>query len=51
MSSGNVRPVIIEIRPIKPGFCGRQKSCNVPRGLGGTLQEDCTGLTCCEGVS
>ena len=46
MSSCNVRPVIIAISPIKPGSLRRQKSCNVPRGLRGTLQDDCTGLTC-----
>src|SRR5579863_3983526 len=47
MSSCNVRPVIIESSPIKPGSFARQKSCNVPRELPGTLQEDCTMLTFC----
>lgn len=34
MSSGNVRPVIIESSPIKPGSWARQKSCNVPENCG-----------------
>src|SRR5436190_8527650 len=39
MSSCNVLPVTMEISPTTAGSCVRQKSCNVPGGTLGTLQE------------